>query len=85
MLMDIAFDWSSIVSLIEVTNTDSIKLNIKGKEMNWSSFPNFPACQTIDLNDYFDLNKNVPIYIKFNFNKIPNLGVQLKVGDKKKH
>ena len=54
--------------------------------MNWSFIPIFPACQTIDLNDYFDFNnKNIPIYIKFDFKKISNLGVQLKVIDKKKH
>ena len=84
ILTEISFDWSSIVKFIEV-DTDSIKLKIKGEDMNWSFIPNFPACQTIDLNDYFDFNKNVPIYIKFNLNKIPNLGVQLKVDDKKKH
>ena len=81
----IAFDWSSILKLIEVTNTDNMKIRIKGEDIKWSLIPNFPACQTIDLNDHFDFNKNVPIYIKFKFNKIPNLGVQLKVGDIKKY
>ena len=84
ILTAIAFDWSSIVKLIEVINTDSIKQKIKGEDMNWSFIPNFPACQTIDLNDYFDFNKNIPIYIKIYFNKIPNLGVELKVCDRKK-
>ena len=84
-MSEIAFDWSSILKSIEVTNTDNIKIRIKGEDIKWSLIPNFPACQTIDLNDHFDFNKNVPIYIKFKFNKIPNLGVQLKVGDIKKY
>ena len=62
ILTEISFDWSIIVEFIEA-ETDSIKLKIKGEDMNWSFIPNFPACQTIDLNDYFDFNKNVPIYI----------------------
>ena len=83
-MSEIAFDWSRILKLIEVTNTDNIKIKIQGEDVKWTFIPNFPACQTIDLNDHFDFNKNVPIYIKFKFNKIPNLGVQLKIGDIKK-
>lgn len=41
ILTEISFDWSSIVEFIEV-DTDSIKLKIKGEDMNWSFIPNFP-------------------------------------------
>ena len=84
-MSEIAFNWSSIVKLIEVTNTENIRIKITGEEMKWSLIPNFPACQIINLNDHVDFSKNVPVYIKFKFNKIPNLGVQLKVGDIRKY
>ena len=38
----------------------------------------------IDMNNFFDFNKQVPSYIEFIFNRIPNLGVKIKIVDKKR-
>ena len=84
VLSDISFNWSNIVKSIDVTTTDSKNMVKEGKNMIWSLMPQYPACQTIDLNEYFDFKTNVPSYIEFNFNKISNLGVKIKIGDKRR-
>ena len=79
-----AFDWASIVRSILVVNADSKTLIIKGKDIQWSHIPQYPACQIIDLNDYMDFLKHVPLYIKIFFNKIPNLLAIIKLEDRRK-
>ena len=79
-----AFDWASIVRSILVVNADSKTLIIKGKDIQWSNIPQYPACQIIDLNDYMDFLKHVPLYIKIFFNKIPNLLAIIKLEDRRK-
>ena len=84
MLSGVSFNWSSIVESIEISTHGGKHFTIKGIHVNWSSIPQFPACQTLDLNDYIAFKENVPSYIEFFFKKIPNLAVQLKSEDKRK-
>ena len=37
-----------------------------------------------DLNDYFDFKRNVPSFIEFNFNRLPSVGIKIKLSDKRK-
>ena len=84
MLSGVNFNWTGIVKYIEVTTIGNKFISIEGTNVNWSFIPQFPACQSIDLNDYVDFKEDVPSYIEFYFNKIPNLGVELKSEDKRK-
>ena len=63
---------------------DSKKLVLEGKNIPWSLMPLYPACQLVDLNDYFDLNINLPSFIEIIFYKLPNLGIKIKIGDKRR-
>ena len=84
LLSAVAFNWSGIVDHIEITTTDSKKIIVNGKDIAWSFLPQYPACQTVDLNDYFEFNKSIPSYINIYFNKVPNLAIQLHIEDMKK-
>ena len=84
MLSEVRFDWESIVKSIDVVTTDSKKLRVKGKDANWTLIPQYPACQSVALTDYFDLKQNVPAYVEITMNKIPNLSIQVKIGDREK-
>ena len=54
------------------------------KNMTWSVIPQFPACQTVDLNRYLNLSRITPSYVFFLFKKIPNLGISVELGDRRK-
>ena len=84
LLSGVNFNWTGIVKYIEVTTIGKKFISIEGTHVNWSFIPQFPACQSIDLNDYVDFKGDVPSYIEFYFNKIPNLGVELKSEDNRK-
>ena len=40
--------------------------------------PQYPACITLDLEDYFDF---IPTYVAFNFDSIQNLAITIEVVD----
>ena len=84
ILAAVSFDWAKIVKSIKVINIDNKVIVIDGKDIKWSFIPKYPACQTVDLNNYFDFVEHVPVLIEILFNKIPNLGVILKVEDESK-
>ena len=46
--------------------------------------PQYPACQSVNLNDHFDFRKDVLSYVEFVMNKIPNLSFQVKIEDERK-
>ena len=52
--------------------------------MTWSIIPQFPACQTVDLNRYLNLSRITPSNVFFLFKKIPNLGISVEIGDRRK-
>ena len=79
-----SFDWARIVKSIQIMNIENTHLTINGKDIQWSFIPKYPACQNVDLNNYFDFQKHVPALINILFNKIPNLAATIKVEDKRK-
>ena len=60
------------------------KIIVNGKDAPWSHIPQYPACQSVHLNDHFDFKKDVPSYVEFVMNKIPNLSFQVKIEDERK-
>ena len=55
-----------------------------GKNISWSLIPQFPDCQTVDLARYFNLSRMTPKIVFFYFQKHPNLGITVQIGDKRK-
>ena len=80
----VAFNWSGIVDHFDITTIDSKTIIVNGKDIAWSILPQYPACQTVDLSDYFDFKNNIPSYINIYFNKVPNLAIQLHIEDTKR-
>ena len=52
--------------------------------MNWSPIQQYPACQTLDLHEYLDFQKSVPLYVELIFNRVKNLAVTVKIEDRRK-
>lgn len=52
--------------------------------MNWSFLFSHPACKIIDISKQWNLRKNTPLFAWFRFKEIQNLGVSLKIVDRKK-
>ena len=55
--------------------------SVLGTEIHWPLIMQFPMCQTINLSQYFDLQKRPPKQILFKFNVIENIAVSLTIGD----
>ena len=77
VLKGISFDWKSIVAEINVYGKTGNKQKVIGSDIKWSLTPKFSACQTVELDHYFDLDNLTPETVMFYFNKTKNLAVQL--------
>lgn len=42
-------------------------------------FFQYPACQTLDMWDYFNFHHQAPLRIEFYMNPVPNLGLSLRI------
>ena len=60
------------------------KNNSEWKDVPWPLIPQYPACQSVDLNDHFDFKKEVLSHVTFVMHKIPNLSFQVKIEDERK-
>ena len=84
-LKNASFNWGSILDLIYVKSFESQLMSVSGKDIAWSLIPSgFPACQLIDLAQYFNLSKYSPQFVYFVLHKTENLGISLKIGDNMK-
>ena len=82
VLKGISFDWKSIVAeIIVVRKTGKVK-RVNGSDINWSLTPKFPACQTVELDHFFDFNNLTPESVMFYFNKTKNLAVDMYLEEK---
>ena len=52
VLSNVTIDWSNILSEIFVQIRSGEYIGYPVKNMSWSLIPQFPACQTVDLNRY---------------------------------
>ena len=51
-------------------------------DMSWSPVEAYPACQVVDLSQYWNMNKIAPYLIEIRVKKIENLGLSLKLEDR---
>ena len=59
-------------------------ITISSEDIKWSLVPSeYPSCQTIDLLDYEILRNKTPIIIILSFHKSANLGIFIRIDDKK--
>ena len=82
VLKGISFDWKSIVAEILVFGKTGKVKRVSGSDINWSLTPKFPACQTVELDHYFDLDNLTPETVMFYFNKTNNLAVDMYLEEK---
>ena len=52
--------------------------------MIWKLLPEYPACYSINLKDYFDMNTAVPKQIFISISRHDNLGISIYLEDKNK-
>ena len=78
------FDFGKIVKEIGLlSKNESHKFVILGEDIEWSLIIAYFACKTVDLANIWDLKDHTPMYLWFQFNEIHNLGVSLKVEDRR--
>lgn len=79
-----SYNWSNIITNIEIY-TDYFKDHlILDQDLNWSPVFQFPLCQTLNIEKYFDLNQYTPKEIDFNLKEVENVGVSLQIVEKNK-
>ena len=59
-------------------------MTIMGKSIRWKLAEQYPACQNLDIHDYFHLEYKTPSFIVFTFNFLGNLGVSLFIEERNK-
>ena len=59
-------------------------MHFYGKNLNWSPIQQYPACQTLDLHEYLDFTKSVPLYVELIFNRVKNVAATVKIEDRRK-
>ena len=79
VLKGISFDWNSIIKQIDVVR-GKYRQRVHGSDITWSLISKFPACQTLELDHYFD--NLTPESVFFYFNKIKNVAVDMHLEDK---
>ena len=84
LLYNVSFDWTRIVKKITITTKDNKLIIVHGKDFPWSLIPQYPACQSVDLNDHFNFKMEVLYHVTFVMYKSPNLSIQLKIEDERK-
>ena len=52
--------------------------------MNWTPVFQYPLCQTLNLNEYFDLNEYTPKELQIFFGSVENVGITLNLIEKNK-
>ena len=85
VLSGVSFDWPKIVKNVGVygkpRNGSSDNVEQKnGTEIRWSLTPKFPACQTVELDDYFPNRIHKQSFIRFN--KVENIAVDVHLEDR---
>ena len=59
-------------------------IKVDGQSLNWTVIPQFTACQSVDISNYFDLTETVHPLLVFQFKKQQNLGITIEIEDKRK-
>ena len=84
ILQKVSYNWTNIIANVEIY-TDHFKDHlILSQGLNWSPVFQYPLCQTLNIEKYFDLNKYTPKEIMFNLEGFENLGVTLNIVEKNK-
>ena len=77
-----SFDWKDLVHAIEIYSLGGESFSVLGGDIKWNLVPTFPACQSIELQDYFPLDIITPLQLWFRFNKMNNTGLDLYLEDR---
>ena len=75
-----SFDWKNIVRRMDIYSLGRESFIVLGGDIKWNLVPTFPACQSIEIQDY--LNNVTPLQLWFSFNKMNNIGVDLYLEDR---
>ena len=75
-----SFDWKNIVRRMDIYSLGRESFTVLGGDIKWNLVPTFPACQSIEIQDY--LNNVTPLQLWFSFNKMNNIGVDLYLEDR---
>ena len=76
--------WRNLIKKIHVSIGNDKYVTIMGKSIRWKLAEQYPACQNLDLHDYFYLKNKSPSFIVFKFNVLRNLGVALFTEERNK-
>ena len=58
VLAEVSYDWAGIVDSIWIADANQKWFPIYGKNITWSSHPQYPACQVLNINKYFMVLSN---------------------------
>jgi len=78
VLQYVSFDWSSVISEIQIWSTNNEKKTIVGENISWSLAPQYPLCQIINIYEY-NLGFSTSVWeVYIILGEISNLEVSLK-------
>ena len=84
VIFDRMFDFGKVVKEVGlISRNGGIKFVKLGVDIEWSLIIAYSACKTVDLAKIWNLKEHSPLHVWFQFNEIDNLGVSLKVEDRK--
>lgn len=57
---------------------------IRASPLEWTLTPTYPLCQSINLNDFFDIEKNIPSSVYLVMNQTEGVGISVMVTERLK-
>ena len=85
VLEGVSFNWTEIVSQISVYTGKQNQYYINSEDILWNKIPQYPACQILDVMEYFNQYKNENILQIFIYlNQVQDVGVSIFFEEKNK-
>ena len=81
----ISFNWTEIVAGISVYTGKLNQYDLNAEDIKWNKIPQFPACQILDVMEYFMEYKDENMWQMYIYlNQVPGVGVSIFFEEKNK-
>ena len=85
VLEGVSFNWTEIVSQISVYTGKQNQYYINSEDILWNKIPQYPACQILDVMEYFlDFKDETILQIFIYLNQLQGVGVSIFFEEKNK-
>ena len=85
VLDGVSFNWTAIVFQIRIYTGKLNDYYLSSEDIIWSKIPQYPACQVLDVMEYFtDYKEEQILQLFIDFNQVENVGVSIFFEEKNK-